>query len=355
MAGPRTYTGVIHVHSERSPGSSGSIEDIVAAAKENEVDFVVITDHGTRGFGSEGLEGWRDGVLLLCGEEVITPEAHLLAFETREDIGKVEKLDEALERLRNQSGVAVATHLQLFEQERKPPACIAKPLDLEKADIIEVWSFMDEFLTRCQWQTVYQAHARPDKLVMGPSRRTLWKWDRQLEQRRVPIIGGVNVHQRKQPLLEWKTFFPYNMAFQTICTCVQTPELPTVSLRARDMVWNALREGRSYIVNRSVGSEKGFDFCYDSAEGRTFHMGQETIYTPGGKIKITVPQPAEVVLRHNGQPLFWGTASEMEFCTPMPGSYRVEVMLNRRTWILSNAIRLMDEEGVIQPTVSDVT
>jgi hypothetical protein len=168
-------------------------------------------------------------------------------------------------------------------------------------------------------------------------------------------VAGLNIHARKSPLLEWKTIFSYQAAFQTLVTCVLCHELPNVSLRARDLVWTALREGRSFMVNRSVGEEKGFDFHFQSSDGRIRFMGDEVGYDPKGRFYIRISRDAEVVLRHNGQPLFWGTAKEASFPVAGPGSYRVEVFLNRRTWILSNAIRLVDTEGVIQPTVSDLT
>jgi len=226
---------------------------------------------------------------------------------------------------------------------------------MEQTDLLEIWSFMDEFLSRTNSKYVLQAAARAEKMLLGPNRKLLWKWDRELERRRLPIVGGLNVHQRKDPLLDWKVLFPYDLAFQTICTCIHTQDLPTVWLRARDMVWSALREGRSHVANRVIASEKGFQFEFVSVTGRRRAMGEDVAYTPNGRFHICLPQPAEVVLRHNGQPLFWGTSSETSFPAAGPGSYRVEVYLNRKLWILSNPIRLIDEEGVLQPTVSDVT
>jgi hypothetical protein len=49
------------------------------------------------------------------------------------------------------------------------------------------------------------------------------------------------------------------------------------------------------------------------------------------------------------------TTREASFPVARPGTYRVEVFLNRRLWILSNPIQLVDKDGVMQPTVSDVT
>ena len=353
-SGPQTYIGAVHVHTGQS-GGDDTLDHVLEAAHDAQIDFVIITDHHSRRIGQENLEGWHDKVLVLCGEEVSTKEGHFLAFETRETIGERPTLNEALDETRRQYGQAVAVHHQLFDGRSPGIAQIPHPLDLRRADLLEIWSLTDEFLSIAPSEEVIQLLSRPERVVRGPSRRLLWQWDRQLEKRPLPIIGGLNVHQRKSPLLEWRQIFPYELAFSTICTCVQTPELPAVSLRARDLVWNALREGRSYIVNRSIERESPFLFEYHPPAGRVRPMGDDVPYAPKGRFHMRVPVEAEIVLRHNGQPLFWGTGEEMAFPEAGPGSYRVEAYLNRRLYILSNPIRLVDEEGVLQPTVSDVT
>lgn len=344
----RTYVGAIHIHSDQSDGC-GSLHEIVGAARQSGVDFVLLTDHGTRGYGARGEEGWHDGVLVLCGEEISAPDGHALAFETREDVGVQANLSSALAEVHRQVGVVVATHQQ---NER----CPVPPTPLDDADMIEAWSFVDEFLTRTSARTLPLDVARAEKMIIGPSRTVLRKWDRQLEKRRMPMVGGLNVHQRKQPLFDWKVLFPYAYAFQTIATCVQTPELPSVALRARDMIWSALREGRSFAVNRSLGPESKFQFYFAPKRGRKRQMGEDAPYDPEGRFHIKLPLFAEVVLRCNGQPFSWSTAQDMTFPCAGPGAYRVEVYLDRRLWILSNAIRLLaDDEHFMHPTVSDVT
>src|SRR5690606_10512120 len=134
---------------------------------------------------------------------------------------------------------------------------------------------------------------------------------------------------------EWKEFFPYEVTFSTVRTCITMPPLPSVSLRARDLVWNALRTGRSYVANRGVGSDQGFEFTWKAPKGRSYQMGEDAPYDAHGRFSIVVPEEAEIVLRHNGQPYFWGTAKELSFPSASPGTYRVEVFLNRRMWIIS--------------------
>jgi hypothetical protein len=350
----RQYCGVIHVHTDRSDGN-GTLEEVVLAAKGCGVDFVVLTDHHTRGYGAENLEGWHEGVLVLAGEEVATPQGHALAFETREDVGEVATLEAGLEDIRRQVGVSVAVHQQFGYPPLRGVAGRAPVTDMAHTDMAEIWCFHDEFLRAVNGRTILQQWARPDKTIIGPSRKLLNRWDRELGRRRYPVVGGLNAHQRKDPLLDWKMFFPYGTSFATLQTIINCPDLPAVALRARDMVWEALREGRSFIANQSINDARGFEFEWHSGAGRTVPMGAQSQYEPGGRISVRVPVEAEVAIRCNGQPLFWGTGNHFFFPAPTPGSYRVEVRLNRRLWILSNAIRLVIDDKPIQPTVSDFT
>lgn len=352
--GPRCYTGVLHVHTDRE-GGDGTLEEVLSAARQNAVDFVILTDCAGQGYAPEEAEGWHDGVLVLCAEEVRAPDGHVIAFEMAQNVGPVPSLEEALGRIGERSGVAVSVHHHFSPRPDTAPP-IAPPLGLAMAGIVEIWSFMDDFLCHTAPQSLVRDAGRAGKLLGGPPRRVLRAWDREQGRRPLPAVGGLNVRQRKQPLLEWRPFFPYAAAFQTVCTVIQCPELPAnVPGRARDLVWNALRMGRSYVANRSVATEKGFRFEFKPATGRARQMGETAAWSRGGRFRIEVPEEAEVVLRHNSQPLFWGTAKEITFPPATPGTYRVEVYLNRQLWIMSNAIRLVDEDGSMMPTVSDVT
>src|SRR6185436_2551029 len=44
------YKGVTHVHSFLGGHSNGNFEDIIAAAKSNQLDFVVMTEHTSNDF-----------------------------------------------------------------------------------------------------------------------------------------------------------------------------------------------------------------------------------------------------------------------------------------------------------------
>ena len=68
------YTGVIHVHSSLGGHSTGNFAELIAAAKANQLDFVIMTEHPQQDFDTSAmtLNGAHGGVLFLNGNEVVT-------------------------------------------------------------------------------------------------------------------------------------------------------------------------------------------------------------------------------------------------------------------------------------------
>ena len=84
------YTGVIHFHSAYSFDGRAPVAEILAAANENGIDFLLLMDHGTPQARSDRREGWHGGTLLIVGEEIAPRFNHLLAFQRQESMMSVE-------------------------------------------------------------------------------------------------------------------------------------------------------------------------------------------------------------------------------------------------------------------------
>src|SRR3979490_2155219 len=65
------YKGVIHVHSFLGGHSTGNFEDIIDAAKSNQLNFVVMTEHTSDHFNTAAmtLKGMHDDILFINGNE----------------------------------------------------------------------------------------------------------------------------------------------------------------------------------------------------------------------------------------------------------------------------------------------
>jgi len=68
------YQGVIHVHSSLGGHSTGNFAELIAAAKANQLDFVIMTEHPQQDFDTAAmtLNGMHGGVLFMNGNEVAT-------------------------------------------------------------------------------------------------------------------------------------------------------------------------------------------------------------------------------------------------------------------------------------------
>ena len=49
------YAGVIHVHSSLGGHSTGSFSELIAAARANQLDFVIMTEHPQAGFDTAAM------------------------------------------------------------------------------------------------------------------------------------------------------------------------------------------------------------------------------------------------------------------------------------------------------------
>src|ERR1043165_14671 len=76
----REYKGVIHVHSFLGGHSTGTFQEIIAGAKANQLDFVIMTEHVEGNFYTSALtlSGIHDDVLFVNGNEVETPTGNRL-------------------------------------------------------------------------------------------------------------------------------------------------------------------------------------------------------------------------------------------------------------------------------------
>src|SRR5207237_3430259 len=49
------YKGVVHVHTFLGGHSAGNFEEVIAAAKQNQLDFVVMTEHTSANFNTAAM------------------------------------------------------------------------------------------------------------------------------------------------------------------------------------------------------------------------------------------------------------------------------------------------------------
>ena len=308
-------TCAIHLHSTFSDGT-GTIPEIVRAARKAGVDVVLLTDHDT--LEGKRFEGWHDDVLLLVGVEV-SPKGrdHYLAFGLDEPVEHAGRSPaEICRAVADAGGFGFAAHpfsrgTELFDRAGMPFG----DLDCEALTGIELWSFVtDVGETVSSWREALRFIVTPGRVMRHPPERNLREWDRLNRTRRVVGIGGIDAHQFGRRVLGRWVVRPmgYARSFRQLRTHVWCRELPTGELEHdRAQVYDALREGRCYIAADALAPARGFRWDGSRAE---------------------LPRPAEIRFVRDGELIETVHAAEAS----NPGADRVEARLDGRTWILSN-------------------
>ncbi len=98
--------GAYHVHTSRSDGR-GNVADVVRAAREAGLQFVVITDHNVL---TPEDAGWRDGVLVIEGSEISAPYGHIVGLGISRELSREERQRDAMGSIRSLGGRAVLAH-----------------------------------------------------------------------------------------------------------------------------------------------------------------------------------------------------------------------------------------------------
>ena len=318
----RDLACVIHVHSTWSDGT-GTVPQIMRAAKRAGVDVVLLTDHDNLRAREHGQEGWHDDVLLLVGEEITPPNNHFLAFGTEEHTVKSGRTPaEVCQAVEAAGGFGFAAHpfsegSALFRRRGIPFE------DLDCVSGVELWSFVNDTGEAVKrYRDVVRFLTSPNRFIDHPPARNLRRWDELNRVRPVVGIGGLDAHQVGIRVGRWVPLrlMSYQRSFRHIRTHVWIDGEPS-----RETVFAALREGRCYIAMDSLAPARGFTFERD-----------------GDRITARTPQPARLRLLRDGTEVASANGDRLDHAAEGPGAHRVEAYLHRygreRTWILSNPI-----------------
>jgi hypothetical protein len=337
---------VVHLHSTHSDGT-GTVPEIARAAARAKADVVLLTDHDTLEARRRGEEGWYGDVLLLAGEEVSpVGRDHYLAFGIDEEI-RHRGLDACgiARAVRDRGGFGFAAHPFSQGSARfRRPGMPFGGLDCDALHGIELWSFaLDTGERISSIPELIRFLIAPGSVLDHPPERNLRLWDELCRERRVVAIGGLDAHQfgkRIGPVVPVRVM-AYHRSFRHIRTHVLCADPPAGELeRDRELVFDALREGRCYIAVDSVAPAAGFRFEADDAPmGAELAAGRCTL-------RLRTPLAARLRLLRDGAEIASAEGTSLDAEVEGPGVYRAEALRpsrgRERTWILSNPIYLRD-------------
>jgi hypothetical protein len=347
------YKGVIHVHSFLGGHSTGNFEELIAAAKSNQLNFVAMTEHTSANFNTAAmtLQGMHGGILFINGNEVSTANSDrllLLPGEASGDTGNQAPTQEVITRTKAKGLLTFVAYPQDF-----------KSWEANGYDGVEVYNVytnarqINPFVMFFDGLWAHRSY--PDLLFANFYRRpseNLKQWDQTITatgRRLVAVAGndahanvGISLNDDSGKTLIGLKLDPYERSFRLVRVHVLVPKdrsFDSESLLA------AIAAGHAFIGFDLFCDSSGFSF-YASSGTENRIQGDEISLAPEMKLTVSTPVASRIVLLRDGNVIQDETGiNKREYTVTEKGSYRVEVYLpqlekpaGEQPWIISNPI-----------------
>ena len=347
------YKGVVHVHSFLGGHSNGNFADIIAAAKSNQLSFVVLTEHTANDFNTAAmtLKGPHAGILFVNGNETSgTNSDRLLLFpgDESEDAGTRLTTQEIISKAKSRASLAVVAYPQDF-----------KSWDATGYDGVEVYNVytnarqINPFVMF--FDGLWSFRSYPELLFANFYRRpaeNLQRWDEAIlaTGRRLVAIAGNDAHANVGVSLtdsSGKTLLglqldPYERSFHLVRVHVLIPKDKPLTAES---LQEALANGHCFIGFDLFGDTTGFSFTASNGMENKI-QGDEINLQNELSLTVNTPVRSRIVLSKDGKSIQEESGiKRKDFAVNEKGTYRVEVYLPQlaapvgdQPWIISNPI-----------------
>jgi len=345
------YQGVIHVHSSLGGHSTGTFAELIAAAKANQLDFVIMTEHPEPDFNTAAmtLNGRFGGVLFVNGNEVVTSNGDrmLLIAGSGTASAPGSQTTEAVVAIQNGSGrlsiAAYPTESRSWQTSAVDGVEVYN-LFANTREANKLFLFFDGLWSYRTYSDLMFANffSRPSE--------NLSRWDEAIAagKRRLIATAGNDAHSNIGLSVndasgkQWLgvKLDPYERSFRVVRTHVLIRKEKGLT---RESLLEAISQGHCYVSFDLFGNGKGFSFAASGAETKI--MGDEIAFADGLRLTATTPLAGRFVLFKDGGLIDQKSGSKAEFAIYTKGVYRLEVYLDSlpppatgKPWILSNPI-----------------
>jgi hypothetical protein len=342
------YKGVVHVHSFLGGHSSGTFQDIISAAKANDLQFVVMTEHREKDFDTLAmtLRGMHAGVLFVNGieESAENGDRSLLmpGFASTPEFEAKKAISAVIEPAR----FSVVAYPQEFKSWEAPAFSGIEVFNVytNARQINPVVAFFDVLWSRSSYPDLIFAlyYQRPDE--------NLRLWDQKLSYATATAGNdahsniGLSLRDSSGKTLVGIQLDPYEVSFRLVRMHVLIDRNEPLN---EDNLLNALRAGHCFIGFDFLGDTSGFSFAAENA-GQQKIQGDDIALGADTHLKVRLPVSSQVKLIKDGHVILDETGvTSKDFPVKEPGVYRVEVYLPQlgklvagKPWIISNSIRV---------------
>ena len=345
------YQGVIHVHSALGGHSTGAFAELISAAKANQLDFVIMTEHPQAEFDTSAmtLSGVHAGVLFVNGNEVSTASGDRLLLIPGSAVAasmSTQTTPEVIAKQKSAEGLTFAAY----------PA-ESQNWQSSSVDGVEVYNL---FTNARQYNAavmffdgLWSYRGAADLMFANFFARpaeNLKRWDEAMSVggRKLVAIAGNDAHSNVGLSLndasgiQWLgvKLDPYERSFRTVRTHVLIKKDKGLT---REALLEAISQGHCYISFDLFGDAKGFTFAPVGAGANV--MGDEIVSISGLQLRAAAPLLCRFVLFKDGFMTGQKSGTAVEFSISAPGTYRIEAYLDSlpapvtgQPWIISDPI-----------------
>jgi hypothetical protein len=335
----------IHMHTFASDGAA-SLQEIVAAARQEGLDCIVVSDHNTLG---HNINGYAGDVLVLTGIEV-TPHyrekitdtgeikgasanSHILALGLETMIANEGRWDsqELIDLINAGGGMAFIAHPE-------EPGHNWADWKVDGFTGMELWTFKAAWkLGSAAAPSKTYAWRNPDSVLSGPSEQVLHTWDSLGRGRRVVGIGCADNHGYMTAIDGTsRSIFPWNVGLAGIVSHVLV-EKEALAQDPRAAFLSAVRSGHVIVAHDGLAPAAGFETrAVNLKTGESFAPGDCIQTTDDLCIEVSSPRPAALCILRDGQVLHEEEGQHIQVKIEEAGVWRVEAQLAGRPWVFAN-------------------
>jgi hypothetical protein len=333
--------GAIHLHTHYSDGGV-DYPELIHAAREVGLDYLVVTDHMTVEGRTAGFGGFHQGVFVEIGYEHNDRNLHNHYLVTgTSGVVDGQTAAEYVAAVRAQGGVGFLAHPHEVRHYFSTfPPYPWTDWHVTGFDGVELWNQMSDWMENLRsWRSMVRVWF-PRRFMADVPRALMRRWDELNRLSFVSAIGGVDAHTRKYGLgLMSFTVFPIKVELKGIRTHVyiDRPLPQDDPVRAGRILREALRDGHGFFSNFRRGNARGAELSIRYGDGAVLAPGRAGEPHPlPATISVKVPLEGRIRLMRNGVRVDKRTGTAAEFIVDAPGVYRIEVRRRRKAWIYSN-------------------
>jgi hypothetical protein len=347
--------GVLHVHTNLSCGS-GSLPQVITAAKDADLSFLAITDHNLAMSQAAVNAADPPDFAVIDGEEVSTSTGHFLALGVSDAWPRGSSYDARtlLASARQAGAVNFIAHpfgLREHWHEWASPDYVGMEIWNDDA----VWR-QNNALSMFTSFLLYPFNSRLAlvRLARTPS-ENLAKWDELQLHRHVAGICGSDAHAAITVDNRTIARFPgYYSVFSLIRQHILLNAQADPDHAGASVILDALKQGNSFCAVDALAPSNGFVQSIASAHTspQTAGPGDSIAYSPGATLHVAVPAgspPAILRILRDGREIAKQQTQSLDLPVPGPGSYRAEAYLRQpgltsfgrwTLWIFANPVNV---------------